>query len=92
MKQIKEFFTSYYNSEDDKIVGATKNSLIYFHEEGHRKQFKTGKYQLLVNYFNILILLTLVMLVRENFSAQFICYINNYIFRNRCLDLCNKNL
>ncbi len=33
---------AYYDSKKDKIIGAKPDTLVYYHEEGHRQQFKNG--------------------------------------------------
>ena len=32
----------YYDSNTDKIIGCKVDTISYYHEEGHRKQFKSG--------------------------------------------------
>ena len=38
--KVPEFFTAKYDSFDDKIIGCTKGTMIWDHEDRHRMQFE----------------------------------------------------
>lgn len=70
MGTIKEFLTAYYDTEKGKIVGAQPNSLVYFHEEGHQRQYKRGIGQRVLIYVTICLMVSVAILVKRNFYAK----------------------
>lgn len=48
---------AYFDMSSGKIRNCKKNSIIYFHEEGHKKWFKEGKEQLIEFFTHDIIIL-----------------------------------
>ena len=67
-----EFFTAYYDETQDKIVNAKPNTLVYYHEEGHREQNKKGKLNQYQTLYGLFITGTIAILVRGNFAASIV--------------------
>lgn len=78
---LKEFFTAQYDSNTDRIIGCTKNTIVYYHEEGHR-DFNNRGYKdtsnLYVGYCYLLILTTLTM-QNYTFSKLFLLIILSFL-------------
>jgi len=63
---IKEFFTARYDPEKNKIYNATPNTLIYFHEEGHKTQYENGMLSKWFMYQRWIIYVVLLQLLFEH--------------------------
>ena len=70
-----DYFTAYYDKDKDIIHNAKEGTLIWWHEKGHQRQWKTGQVQKVSNISEQLILLTLALLVfGSNYAYVPFCF------------------